>query len=272
MPPKAKKQAESKKATMKKKEKIIEDKTFGLKNKNKSKVVQQMVKSIEKSVYSSGDPKQRKLEEQRKQAKAEAKLRKKAMEEERNALFGEALLAVQKKGSTTSQKDGKIEAKGRDADDDDKKGTTSRAMKMMFQMDAQEMEARLKEDPNYVPTLEDKIEAQRQALVRKFNESGKPRIPVTEETFKEWQERKRQKHREEAKKLVEAELKKKKGGKGLAVLSGRDLYEYKRELFVDDQGAIDESNVEVVAAKVESDLFLQGDDDDLPSDLDDDDE
>lgn len=271
MPPKAKKQQESKKTTMKKKEKIVEDKTFGLKNKNKSKVVQQMVKSIEKSVYQSGDPKQRKLEEQRKQAKAEAKLRKKAMEDERNALFGEALLAVQKKGST-SQKDGKVEAKGRDADDDDKKGSTSRAMKMMFQMDAQEMEARLKEDPNYVPTLEDEIEAQRQALVKKLYESGKPGIPVTEETFKEWQERKRQRHREEAKKLVEAELKKKKGGKGLAVLSGRDLYEYKRELFVDDQGAIDESNVEEVAAMVESDLFLQGEDDDLPSDLDDDDE
>jgi hypothetical protein len=193
------------------------------------------------------------------------------MEDERNALFGEALLAVQKKGST-NQKDGKVEAKGRDADDDDKKGSTSRAMKMMFQMDAQEMEARLKEDPNYVPTLEDEIEAQRQALIKKLQESGKPGTPVTEETFKEWQERKRQKHREEAKKLVEAELKKKKGGKGLAVLSGRDLYEYKRELFVDDQGAIDESNVEEVAAKVESDLFLQGDDDDLPSDLDDDDE
>jgi hypothetical protein len=229
-----------------------------------------MVKSIEKSVYNSGDPQQRKMEEQRKQQKAENKLRKKALEDERNALFGEALLAVQKKGST-NQKDGKIEAKGRDADDDTKTAP-SRAMKMMFQMDAQEMEQRLKEDPNYVPTLEDEIEAQRQALVKKLQESGKPGTPVTEETFKAWQERKRQKHREEARKLVEAELKKKKGGKGLAVLSGRDLYEYKKELFVDDLDAVDETNVEEVAAKVESDLFLEGDDDDLPSDLEDDDD
>jgi hypothetical protein len=268
MPPKKQKPAESKKTLQKKKDKLVEDKTFGLKNKNKSKVVQQMVKSIEKSVYNSGDPQQRKMEEQRKQKKTEHKLRKKALEDERNALFGEALLAVQKKGST-NQKDGKIEAKGRDADDDTKVAP-SRAMKMMYQMDAQEMEQRLKEDPNYVPTLEDEIEAQRQALVKKLQESGTPGIPVTEETFKAWQERKRQKHRAEAKTLVEAELKKKKGGKGLAVLSGRDLYEYKKELFVDDLDAVDEMNVQEVAAKVESDLFLEGDDDDLPSDLEDD--
>lgn len=125
----SKKGAESKKALQKKKTQVIEDRTFGLKNKNKSKKVQQQIKSIEKSVLNSGDPKLRKLEEQRKQAKVEAKARKKAMEEERNALFGEALLAVQKK-NTTNQKFGKIEAKGRDADDENAKKQTSRAMKM----------------------------------------------------------------------------------------------------------------------------------------------
>jgi len=60
-------------------------------------------------------------------------------------LFGEALLAIGKK-KTTNQKGGKAEAKGRDADDDGNKKTTSRAMKMMYQMDAKEMEERLKED------------------------------------------------------------------------------------------------------------------------------
>ncbi len=39
-------QQESKKSEMKKKEKIIEDKTFGLKNKNKSKTVQSFVKGV----------------------------------------------------------------------------------------------------------------------------------------------------------------------------------------------------------------------------------
>ena len=141
------KQQDSKKSVQKKKQQVLEDKTFGLKNKNKSKKVQSQIKSIEKSVMNSGDPKLRKMEEQRKKAKAEAKARKKQMEEERNALFGEALLAVQKKSHrNANQKDGKVEAKGRDADADDSKKTTSRAMKMMYQMDAQEMSEKLKED------------------------------------------------------------------------------------------------------------------------------
>ena len=127
--PKKGKEKESKKAAQKKKEKVIEDKTFGLKNKNKSKVVQAKIKSIERNVLNSGDPKIRRQEEQRKKAKADAKARKKAMEDERNALFGEALLAVQKKGKI-NKKNGKVEAKGRDADDDTKKSGTSRAMKM----------------------------------------------------------------------------------------------------------------------------------------------
>ena len=93
----------------------------------------------------SGDPRQRKLEEQRAKAKAEAKARKKAMKDEQDALFGEALLAVSKK-KTTDKKGGKIEAKGRDADDEGNKKNTSRAMKMMFQMDAQEMNEKLRED------------------------------------------------------------------------------------------------------------------------------
>ena len=105
-------------------------------------------------------------------------------------------------------------------------------------MDAQEMEQRLKEDPNYVPTLEDEIESQRQTLVAELKASGKG-TPVNPETFAAWQETKKKRKADVEKKLVEAELKKKKGGKGLAVLTGRALYEYKRELFMDDEAATD---------------------------------
>mmetsp|Transcript_8793 Transcript_8793/g.20333 ORF Transcript_8793/g.20333 Transcript_8793/m.20333 type:complete len:160 (-) Transcript_8793:111-590(-) len=157
----------------------------------------------------------------------------------------------------------------------------------MFQMDAKEMADKLREDPNYVPTLEDEIESKRQQKVEELKRSGKKGTPVTEESFRLWQERKRKRKAEEAKKLVEAELKKKKGGKGLAVLSGRALYEYKRDLFVDDEdvekrkeeeeknenGGENKTNdqeVAQVAAKVQENLFLDGDDDDL-DDLDDDD-
>jgi hypothetical protein len=111
------------------------------------------------------------------------------------------------------------------------------------------------------------------------------------ETFAIWQETKKKARADAAAKKVEAELKKKKGGKGLSVLSGRDLYEYKRELFskVDDEADsndivlpprlssddADEENddvaaaVEQVAEQVRSDLFLQDADDDL-NDIDDD--
>lgn len=296
MPPKAKKKADaaSKKALEKKKKQVIEDKTFGLKNKNKSKKVQQHIHSVKKNVMNA-DSRSRREDEAKKKAKAANKARKKAEKAEQDALFGEALMFGKKKKALDS-KAGKVEAKGRDHDDDDKKGGTSRAMKMMYQMDAKEMADRLKEDPNYVPTLEDEIEAQRQAMVAKLKASGKKGTPVTPETFAAWQERKRKKHADEAKKLVEAELKKKKGGKGLSVLSGKDLFEYKKELFRDDDEALDgieeesrppsraesgvsgeekksaDAAVEAAAEQVQSDLFLEGDDDDLDEldDLDDD--
>ena len=135
----------SKKALQKKKQQIVEDKTFGLKNKNKSKKVQQKINSIEKNVMNSGDPKMRKLEEQRAKAKAERKAKAKAAKAEQEALFGEALMAVSKK-KTLNQKEGKAEAQGRDGNDEGNKKNTSRAMKMMYQMDAQEMEEKLRED------------------------------------------------------------------------------------------------------------------------------
>lgn len=148
MPPKKKEQTASKKVEQKKKQKIIEDKTFGLKNKNKSKKVQQHVESVTRNVMNSGDRRQRAMEEERKQQKIAQKERKKAEKEEQDALFGAALLSIKKK-TTTNMKEGKNESKGRDADEENKKGT-SRAMKMMYQMDAQEMEEKLKEDVSTV--------------------------------------------------------------------------------------------------------------------------
>jgi hypothetical protein len=279
MPPK-KKEAASKKNVQKKKASLIEDKTFGLKNKKNSKKMQDFVKGVERNVMNSGDPKTRKMEEQRKKAKEDNKARKKAAVDEQNALFGEALMAVTKKGAGTNQKDGKVEAKGRDHEDDAAKKSTSRAMKMMFQMDASEMRDRLKEDPDYVPTIEDEIEDQRQLKVEELKKAGNG-TPVTPETFAAWQEGKRLKREAAAKKKVEAELRKKKGGKGLSVLTGRDLYMYKKELFqkVDNdenetgmsmEREPDEDDVDEVAAKVESDLFLQGGDLDDLDDLEDD--
>ena len=164
--------------------------------------------------------------------------------------------------------------------------------------------------PNYVPTLEDEIESQRQKLVADLKKNGTTGTKITPETFAVWQAKKRKMKLEESrvsdvddssivytiyiryilyatfnvdwsltslflffKKMVEKEMRKKKGGKGLAVLSGRALYEYKKELFniesdpvsnekSDDNVDKDDTIIEV-AAKVESNLFLEGDDDSL---------
>jgi hypothetical protein len=112
-------------------------------------------------------------------------------------------------------------------------------MKLMYQMDAMEMSERLKEDPNYVETVEDRIENLRQSKLKELKESGKKGTPVTAETLKVWMENKRKRKFEENSKLVQIEMRKKKGGKGLSVLSGRALYEYNKELFIDDKDAND---------------------------------
>ena len=136
----------------------------------------QYVQGVKNNVLNTNARKERELEEKRKQQKAEQKMRKKAMEEERNLLFNEALGALKKKGPNFKEGKSAAEAKGRDHDDGTEKKGTSRAMKMMYQMDAKEMEQRLKEDPNYVPTLEDKIEAERQQKVEELKKCTTPTL------------------------------------------------------------------------------------------------
>jgi hypothetical protein len=137
--------------------------------------------------------------------------------------------------------------------------------------------------PNYVPTIEDEIESERQSKVEELKRLGRG-TPVTPETFAAWQERKRKKRAEDLKKAVEAESRKKKG-KGLSVLTGRDLYEFKRDVFRDmdddaeDGASVDDAAIvnggdngngasapapeEALAAHVQQNLFLDEGDVDL---------
>ncbi|DAZ96200.1 TPA: hypothetical protein N0F65_012390 [Lagenidium giganteum] len=80
-----KKQA-SKKAEQKRKEKIVEDKTFGLKNKNKSKNVQRYIQEVTKQVKGSGTREER-LKEEEKKKKQKAK----EAEESMKSLFAAAI-------------------------------------------------------------------------------------------------------------------------------------------------------------------------------------
>jgi hypothetical protein len=71
MPPKAAPKGAAKektKADLAKKQKVVEDKTFGLKNKNKSKNVQKYVQSLHQSVQNAG-PKRGSAEDAKAQAK-----------------------------------------------------------------------------------------------------------------------------------------------------------------------------------------------------------
>ncbi|KAK6645552.1 hypothetical protein RUM43_001829 [Polyplax serrata] len=72
MPPKAKQQAPSKKAEQKKKEKVIEDKTFGLKNKKGAKQ-QRFIQQVEKQVKTGGVPPRKLHDENQKKLEKEKK-------------------------------------------------------------------------------------------------------------------------------------------------------------------------------------------------------
>merc|ERR1711916_209906 len=89
------------------------------------------------------------------------------------------------------------------------------------------------------PSLEELIEIERAKIGQG--------TPVTWETFSAWKVRKEQ---ERAKKDSEAAKKRKVDIKKGAKMSGKEAFEYKPELFVDDANAADES---VMGARVQSD-------------------
>lgn len=92
MPPK-KAPGPSKKTEAKKKERVIEDKTFGLKNKKGAKQ-QRFISQVEKQVKAGGDPKARKAELDRAEEKKKREEAKRLLEEE-SKLF-KPVAAVQK--------------------------------------------------------------------------------------------------------------------------------------------------------------------------------
>ena len=81
-------------------------------------------------------------------------------------------------------------------------------------------------------TLEEKIEEERLAL------PTEGLTQVTLETFNDWKKRKEIRKKEELeKKIEEAKKKEKKTGKAQQVMSGRALFTYNPDLFVDDEAA-----------------------------------
>jgi hypothetical protein len=201
MPPKAA-GGPSKKTVDKAKAKIIEDKTFGLKNKNRSAKVQKFVQQVTSAVKQGSQADRQKAKEM--ETKKSAKEAKAAYEAEMAALF--KVVKQEKTGSESG-------------DDDSQEGCDPDEY-LWRPEDFDEVEA---DDGR----LEDRLEAEREALKGRTDLT-----PVTEESFRLWKERKlREKQEAEAARLRRA--------KETGQLRGWDLWEHDRSLFVDDEDADD---------------------------------
>eukprot|EP01065_Artemidia_motanka_P044479 TRINITY_DN6338_c0_g2_i1.p1 TRINITY_DN6338_c0_g2~~TRINITY_DN6338_c0_g2_i1.p1 ORF type:complete len:287 (+),score=147.78 TRINITY_DN6338_c0_g2_i1:112-972(+) len=207
-----KKQKQSHKAEQKAKQKIVEDKTFGLKNKNKSKSVQKYVHSVQANVKSMGgkDAKAKELErEKRKQEKLEQRAREEEMkklgygkETKKKEEVSAAAMAAAERGEYLWTADDFEEV---DADED---------------------------------RLEDQLERQRQGLVDRTDLT-----PVNEKTFKRWWTAKQKriaKEKEEERRRMVRQFRITGGG-----ISGRELFEHDQSIFVDDDAAADVIEKEV---------------------------
>lgn len=202
------------KAEQKRKEKIVEDKTFGLKNKNRSAKVQAYVQQVQQSVKQP-NPNDRKAQAEL-EARRAAKQAKKEREAELALLFKDAHAM---KGSTAQKTSGEEHASPEEAGEE-----------FVYDPDAYLFRP---EDFDEVERDERRLEEQLEEEREKLKDRN-DLTPVTEESFQAWKARKR----EEAKAAEELRLKKAKAGEGK--LRGWDLWKINETLFVDDEDAADE--------------------------------
>ena len=239
MPPKQK-EGKSKKAKREASARAIEDATFGLKNKNKSKKVQTFINRVEKGVKNSdGSNAAAQFKEQKKNAKLKAVMEQEQLRE----LLGEGIAnqfgKKKSEAAAKAEKFGLLESAitkeaqaALDEISTDESSDEGGEKRKTIYLDSDEEDNG--DTVYHEKTLEDLIEEQR----AKLQEQGVPGTPVTEESFAAWKAAKAERKRREVEEKVKAEQTKKKGGKGLAVLSGKELFNYDSTLFKDDDGAI----------------------------------
>ncbi|RNF19424.1 uncharacterized protein Tco025E_04181 [Trypanosoma conorhini] len=201
-----------KKAEQKKKEKILEDKTFGLKNKNRSSKVQSYIQSVSKSV-NQGNPNERKRTEEL-EAKRKAREEKRAFEAEMAKLFNDV-----GKPSKPATQNPHEEGGASDTEDADKNFGCAPEDYLFRPEDFDEVQ-------HDERRLEERLEAEREALQGRTDLT-----PVTEESFQAWKAAKRV----EAAEVEAARVRKAKTGEGK--LRGWDLWQMDKDLFVDDDDA-----------------------------------
>jgi len=140
---------------------------------------------------------------------------------------------------------------------DDCKYTHALPLGYVLNRDKQAVEE-VKEDEDEM-TLEEKIEEERAALPSE----GLTR--VTYETFMAWKEKKKEEREKEKQEKRAAEAKK-AGKSGHNVMSGRALFKFDPNLFVDDEGAYDAKAYDIIEEEKEEEdqknkEKLYGDDD-----------
>ena len=208
---------------------IVVDKTFGLKNKNKSKKVQQFCKQVQET-----QNKNKGIDAESKKKKKMSKLAKLQQEMELKALFSEGLSITVKKKDLHKKKTQQQGGGGGGAGD-------------YYDENWAEAELAKAQQGSTELTLEQRIEKKRQEL----RDKGVKGTPVTPETFRVWKEKKAKRLLAEKMALQKAETLKKKGK---SVLTGRDLYLVQKDVFVDDVEATEDYTRQVVQDE-DADLY-----------------
>lgn len=284
MPPPKKKDTKSErgqqKALEREKQKIVEDKTFGLKNKNKSKAVQKFIKSVQQQA--KGPQKGGETHEIAKR-KEEQQLKKAQLQQQMllQALFkgteNVKKVAAETNSGSYDPKESKLEQKI-DLYVDQREQNGSGLMELSeletaivcrFFLEAVERKQYgwfwvcpnggdsckyrhclpqgyvLKGDEEE-PEAESDQEPIEETIERQRQELPAGGTPVTVETFKAWKEKK------EAERLLLLQQQQRDNKKGLGAsrvqgtmpLSGKDLFSFDPSLFVDMEGAADEGDYE----------------------------
>uniref|UniRef100_A0A7S0Z3N0 ZC3H15/TMA46 family C-terminal domain-containing protein n=1 Tax=Hemiselmis tepida TaxID=464990 RepID=A0A7S0Z3N0_9CRYP len=229
MPPKV-----SKKEVAKKQKSVIEDKTFGLKNKNKSKVVQSFVAQVTQQAKTAGLSKEeaQRLEKLR-QEKAAKKEEKIANEKEQAMLFNPA---VKKKLEAAARKKAAEEEAAAKARAEGPEFVTAEEAYLEAKRQADMDRADAVLGPQADDDLYDQIEKERAEVRKQGNLT-----PVTFDSFVAWKARKAEERKKKEIEDTKAAIAAASKARGK---SGRDLFNHlvatNADIFLDDDDADDD--------------------------------
>lgn len=216
---------------------MVVDKTFGMKNKNKSKKVQKYIANVKNAADNRFTD--RKEEKAKKEAMSR-KEAKKAHEAEMAALFNAVPEKPKKKDKFAQD-----EAAPAEESVDDTAAFLEQMGISVPQADGRRKQARARRDAEANAKEEERLRKlaerdgksveERLEIIRKGLQLD---VAVNKDTFLQWKkDRNERRAKEEEAKLDKAKKNTSKNGKGKSMLTGRQLFEFHQQLFVDDAEA-----------------------------------